>query len=220
MQDLTEKYRPKTFDDIVGQPKVVKYYKALLNSPEKRIKNAIFTGRCGVGKTTTARVIKKQFGVDMMEINGSDERTLSYFRKEVLPKMKLLPLKGNFRLIFIDETESLMKDTWMALKTPSEKYEYNCPIIFACNDASNIPEAIYSRCDDFNFSPLSKSDIKNRCKYIAEQEKVDIPDEVFDSISERARGDLRKAIKLLEGNIKNAMDFGKSEFEDLFVMTG
>jgi len=217
--EWNEKYRPKTFDDIVGQDKVVNYYRKWKEAGDKP-KHAIFRGRCGIGKTSMAKVIENEFGVIMMNINGSADRSLTYFRDTLIPTMKVAPFRGDFRFIYIDETENMLNDAWMVLKTPLEQYSHNTVVVFSCNDDSNIPEAIRSRCEIFDFSPISKSDIKKRLRYISEQEKLEVTDEVLDTISEKARGDLRKAVNLLEDYSKNARQFGKNEFEDMFVLTG
>lgn len=213
-----EKYRPKKLDDIVGQEDIVNYYKTLL--PTGKIGNAIFRGRCGVGKTTMARVIKEEFGVDIVPINGSKDRSLTYFREKVIPTMKVAPMRGKFRLFFIDEIESMLKEAWMVLKQPIEDYQHINPVIFACNDAGGIPEAIYSRCKTFDFAPITKKDMMKRLVYIVEQENVDVTDDVLNTIIDKAKGDMRKAVDMLEDYSKKAVEIGKNEFEDLFVLSG
>jgi len=216
--DWDEKYRPTTFDDIVGQDRIINYYKQC-KATNGRIKHAIFRGRCGVGKTTMARVIEQEFGVFMTPINGSNDRTLTFFRTKIIPTMKVAPFKGKFRLIFVDEVESMLSEAWLVLKTPLEDYKHNCTVIFACND-DKIPEAIRSRCDVFDFAPISKSDTVKRLRQIADKEELEVKDEVLNVIYDKSKGDLRKSITLLENYSKKAMDFGKSEFEDMFVLTG
>jgi replication factor C small subunit len=216
--DWNTKYRPKTFDDIVGQQDIVKYYKTLL--PTGKIGNSIFRGRCGIGKTTMARVIKQEFNVDIIPVNGSQDRSLSFFRQRIIPVMKVAPMCGKFRLIFIDEIESMLKEAWMVLKQPIEDYQYINPVIFACNDSSGIPEAIYSRCKTFDFAPITKEDMSKRLTYIAEQEQIEITDDVLYTIIDKSKGDLRKAVDMFEDYSKQAIQIGKNEFEDLFVLSG
>jgi len=216
--DWDIKHRPKTFDEMVGQERIVNYYKQC-KATNGRIRHAIFRGRCGIGKTTMARVIENEFGVKMMSINGSKDRTLSFFRDRIIPAMRVAPFQGKFRLIFIDETESMLSEAWLVLKTPLEDYKHNCSIIFACNDDKNIPEAIRSRCDVFDFAPISKNDTIKRLMQIAKMEKLEIKDDVLNVIYDKSKGDLRKSITLMENYSKKAMDFGKNEFEDMFILT-
>ena len=219
--DWDEKYRPKTFDDVVGQEKVVNYYQQYKENDSKP-KHAIFKGRCGIGKTSMAHVIENEFGLHMMGVNGSADRSLSYFRDTLIPTMRVKAFIGKFRFFYIDETENMLNEAWMVLKTPLEdkRFRRNFMVIFSCNNDKNIPEAIHSRCDVFDFPPISRGDIIKRLRYIAGEEQVDVTDEVLTTISEKARGDLRKAVTLFEDFSKKALQFGKNEFEDMFVLTG
>jgi len=216
-EDWDEKYRPQTLDEIVGQDRVVNYYRQWKECGGKP-KHAIFKGRCGVGKTTMAYVIENEFGVKMMPINGSADRSLTYFRDTMIPTWKCLPLQGRFRFIYIDETENMLNEAWMVLKSPLEQYKRTVMVVFSCNDDKNIPEAIRSRCEVFDFAPISKNDIVKRLQYIADQEVYEIPTNVLEIIAEKSRGDLRKAVTLLEDSSKQALEFGKDEFRDMFVM--
>ena len=114
----------------------------------------------------------------------------------------------------------MLKEAWMVLKDPLERYKENVVVIFIGNDTRGIPEAIYSRCDIHDFSPISKQDIINRLKFIAEKENVNVADNVLELISEKSKHDLRKAITLFEDYSKEALEFGKDEFSNMFVLTG
>lgn len=212
-----EKYRPKEFDDIVGQEHIVNYYRKWKECGGKP-SHAIFKGRCGIGKTSLAYVIENEFGVKMMPINGSADRSLTYFRDTMIPTWKCLPLQGKFRFVCVDETENMLNDAWMVLKSPLENYAHNVVVVFLANNDSNIPEAIRSRCEVFDFAPISKNDIVKRLRYIADQECYEVEDRVLEIIAEKGRGDLRKAVTLLEDSSRQALEFGKDEFRDMFVM--
>ncbi len=201
--DWDEKYRPKTFDDMVGQSEVVNYYrKQKIN--DGKPKHAIFKGPPGVGKTSMAYVIENEFGVKMTNINGSADRNFTYFRDTLIPTMKVKPFKGNFRFIYIDETENIHNEAWMALKTPLEIYKHNTVVVFSCNDNKNIPDAIRSRCVVFDFTMISKFDSIKRLQYIAQNEHLEITTENLTAIADESNGDLRKAIMSLENNHKPA----------------
>lgn len=217
--DWNEKYRPKTFNDMVGQERAVNYYRRWKEA-DGNPKHAIFRGRCGIGKTSLANVIENEFGVIKMPINASADRSLTYFRDKLIPTMRVAPFLGDFRFIYIDETENMLNEAFMVLKTPLEQYKHNCVVVFSCNDDKNIPEAIKSRCEVFDFTTISKNDIKKRLRYIATEEELEVTDDVLDTISEKVRGDLRKAVSLLEDYSKKAIQFGRNEFEDMFVLTG
>ena len=112
----------------------------------------------------------------------------------------------------------MLNDAWMVLKSPLENYAHNVVVVFLANDDKNIPEAIRSRCEVFDFAPISKADIVKRLRYIANQECYEIEDRVLEIIAEKGRGDLRKAVTLLEDSSKQALEFGTDEFQDMFVM--
>jgi len=219
--DWNEKYRPQTFDDIVGQERVVNYYRAWKKAG-KTPKHTIFKGRCGIGKTSMANVIENEFGVRKMTVNGSADRSLTYFRDTLIPTWTCLPLQGKFRFVYVDETENMLNEAWMVLKTPLENATKKglVHVVFSCNNDKNIDEAIRSRCEVFDFAPISKTDIVKRLRYIANQECYEIEDRVLEIIAEKGRGDLRKAVTLLEDSSIQALEFGKDEFHDMFVLTG
>jgi len=104
----------------------------------------------------------------MTNINGSADRNFTYFRDTLIPTMKVKPFVGKFRFIYIDETENIHNEAWMTLKTPLERYKHNTVVVFSCNNDKNIPEAILSRCEVFDFTLISKSDGVKRLRYIAQ----------------------------------------------------
>jgi len=196
---LVEKYRPQVFDDIIGQDKIVSYYKNMLYNGGE-VGHAIYVGDTGVGKTSMAHVVANEFRLELMEYNASDDRSLNFIREKIIPAMKHHTLNGRYKLIFLDESESMLREALFSLRTPMEKYYQNARIIFSCNNMDNLDSvpAIRSRCLVFNFNRISKDDIIKRLNEIAELEAIDVKREYLEYISNQAGGDMRKAINLLE----------------------
>ena len=212
---LVEKYRPQKLIEFVGQDKVRKYAENVIANGE--INHLIFHGNSGTGKTTMARILARELNVELLNFNASNDRTLNFIRERIIPAMRYKPLFGKYKIIFLDETDSMTKESLFALRSPMEQYEKNAKIIFSCNDDSNIIDAIRSRAITFEFYPLKKVEIMSRLSFIADKEGINVTNEILEEIASKSHGDLRKAINLLEAYQRGALDFGKeSEFERIF----
>ena len=219
--DWTEKYRPKKLDELIGQERIVNFYRQKVNAYREgklfKMRNSIFKGRCGVGKTSLAYVLRNEFDVEMIVINGSDDRSLTKMRERVVNNFRYAPFHGRFKLFYIDETENLMNDAWMLLKSPIEKTKTST-VIFSCNDDKNIPEPIASRCDVWDFAPIEKNDVIKGLQFIAKAENFTLEDKIANVIYEKTRGDMRKAVATLENYHSGAIQLGLNDFDDIFVL--
>ena len=209
-----EKYRPKTLDEIVGQERIVRYLKSVVNNGGD-LNHCIFYGASGTGKTSTAYALANELGVEILEFNASDDRTLNFIREKILPAMKYRSFSKKFKLIFLDEADNLMKDSLQALRRPMEIYWNNARLIFSCNDLSifNQVPAIKSRCVVFQFKPLQPEAIEKRLRQIAMMENVNVDDGVFRYISKKAHGDMRIAINMLESYVNGGLEINEFELE-------
>jgi DNA polymerase III gamma/tau subunit len=224
--EWNEKYRPKSLDEITGQEKIVNFYQQQINAYYEvdtdgkpklfKMRNAIFKGRCGVGKTSLARVLANEFDVKMIEINGSDDRSLNKIRERIVNNFKYAPIQGRFKLFVVEETENVMNEAWMLLKSPIENTKTST-VIFLCNNDANIPEAIVSRCDVHDFAPIGKNDVIKRLKQIVEKEHFILEDKIATIIYEKTMGDMRKAVAILENYHSGSIKLGENEFDDIFV---
>ncbi len=202
MEIWTEKYRPKEFEDVVGQEEIVKRIRAMVES--RNLPHLLFAGPAGVGKTTLSLIIAKKLYGDkwrenFLELNASDERGIDVIRNKVKDFARTKPL-GNvdFKLIFLDEADALTKEAQQALRRTMESFSNICRFILSCNYSSKIISPIQSRCAVFRFKPLSDEDILKLISKIAKEEKVKISKEALKKIAEISDGDARRAINILQ----------------------
>jgi len=198
----TEKYRPKILDDVVGQDEIVERLKAYVKT--KNVPHLLFAGTAGTGKTTCALALAKELFTDtwkqnFIELNASDERGIGIIRGKIKDFARTAPIGGSqFKIIFLDEADSLTSDAQSALRRTIEKYTRICRFILSVNYSSKIIEPIQSRCTVFRFSPIKKENIKDHISMISKSEKLDITEDGLETLIFISRGDLRKAINVLQ----------------------
>ena len=203
MEDIwIEKYRPKILDDVVGQDEIVERLKAYVKT--KNVPHLMFAGPAGTGKTTSALAMSKELFGDTWrqnfnELNASDERGIGVVRGKIKNFARNAPIgKTAFKIIFLDEADSLTTDAQSALRRTIEKYSHICRFILSVNYSSKIIEPIQSRCTIFRFNPIKNDDVKKFIRKIASKEKLEVTSDGLETLIFIARGDLRKAINILQ----------------------
>lgn len=203
MKDLwVEKYRPQQLDEVVGQPGVVESLKAYARS--NNIPHLLFAGPAGTGKTTCALALTKEIFGDFWrenfeELNASDERGIDVVRGRIKNFARTAPLgNASFKIIFLDEADSLTPDAQAALRRTMERYTHTCRFILSCNYSSKIIEPIQSRCAVFRFSAINEKDTRTHIQKIADVEELNVTEDGIDVLLYVAKGDLRKAINALQ----------------------
>jgi len=198
----TEKYRPKKFEDMVGQVEIIKRVKSLTNS--MNIPHLLFAGPAGTGKSTMALIVVKQlFGEswreNYLELNASDERGIDVVRQKVKDFARTKAIGDvPFKIIFLDEADALTREAQQALRRTMENYTSTCRFIMSCNYSSKILDPIQSRAVVFRFQLLEKKDIKKRIDLISETEGLSITPDAFDALYESSEGDCRRVINLIQ----------------------
>lgn len=201
LQIWTEKYRPINLGDVVDQRHVVERLKAWVK--EGSIPNLLFAGSAGVGKTCCAIALARDIFGDnwhenFLELNASDERGIDVVRGRVKDFARIKPLGTNFKIIFLDESDSLTPEAQQALRRTMEKFSEVCRFILSCNYSSKIIEPIQSRCSVFRFKNLTLENVKEYTSRITKGEGLKMSEDAVDALYEISEGDLRKATNLLQ----------------------
>ncbi|MBN2733529.1 MAG: replication factor C small subunit [Methanomicrobiaceae archaeon] len=198
-----EKYRPKTLDDVVGQKGIIERLKNYVRS--ESLPHLLFTGNAGIGKTTSAIALAREFFHDdwqfnFRELNASDERGIDVVRNQIKQFARTAPMGGaTFKILFLDEADALTNDAQSALRRTMENYAQTCRFILSCNYSSKIIDPIQSRCAIYRFRPLDREAITEELNRISVNEGLKISEDAMSAIIYVAQGDMRKAINALQG---------------------
>ena len=196
-----EKYRPQTLDDVYGQEEIVERLRSYIERDD--VPHLLFAGPAGVGKTTSATAIARAiYGDDwrgnFLELNASDERGIDVVRDRIKNFARSSFGGHDYRIIFLDEADSLTNDAQSALRRTMEQFSDNTRFILSCNYSSKIIDPIQSRCAVFRFSPLGDDAIADQTRDIAEAEGIELTDDGLDALVYAAGGDMRRAINSLQ----------------------
>ena len=198
-----EKYRPMTIHDIVYQKQVISTLKNGIEN--QNLSHLLFYGPPGTGKTSAILAAAKDlYGIEnykncVLELNASDERGINVIRTKVkVFSQKSIDKTGLFKLIILDEADSMTVEAQSILRHIIEKYSTTTRFCIICNYIDKIIQPIISRCNKFRFFLLPNESIIKILNYIQKQEKLNYNDEIINCICNKSHGDLRKAITLMQ----------------------
>jgi len=237
---LARKWRPKKFDEVMGQAHVVQ---ALSNALETgRVHHAfLFTGTRGVGKTTLARIFSKSLNceqgmsaspcgqcsickgvdqgsfIDLIEVDAASRTGIDDMR-ELLDNVQYAPTQGRYKVYLIDEIHMLSKSSFNALLKTLEEPPEHVKFLFATTDPQKLPVTVLSRCLQFNLKALQPNQIHEQLQLILTAEDIDFDDLGIQLLSRAADGSLRDALSLLEQAI--AQGGGAVKVDSVRTMLG
>jgi len=222
-QVLARKYRPRSFDTLVGQVHVVQALKNALD--QKRLHHAyLFTGTRGVGKTTLARILAKALNckegisstpcgicsacieidqgryVDLIEVDAASNTQVDNMR-DLLDNAQYAPTQGQFKIYIIDEVHMLSKSAFNAMLKTLEEPPEHVKFILATTDPQKVPVTVLSRCLQFNLKQMPSASISEYMEKILKEEAINYEINAIYLIAKSANGSMRDALSILDQGI-------------------
>lgn len=196
-----EDYRPKTiaeyvFRDSHQQAQVAKWIE------EKSIPHLIFSGSAGIGKTTLAKILINEIGIedyDVLEINASRTNGVEEVRDKITNFVQMIPF-GPFKVVLLDEADYLSPNAQAALRGVMEEYHSTARFILTCNYPNRIIPALHSRCQGFHFERIDQTEFTARIATILVEENIEFDLETLDMYVKLTYPDLRKCINMTQQN--------------------
>jgi len=172
-----EKYRPQTISDCILPDALKKTFQEIINN--KELPNMLFSGTAGLGKTTVAKALCNQLGLDFILINGSEEGNIDTLRGKIKQFASSVSLQGGYKVVILDEADYLNpQSTQPALRGFIEEFSNNCRFILTCNFKNRIIEPLHSRCGVYEFNTTKKDMVAlcesmlSRTSFILKEENV------------------------------------------------
>jgi replication factor C small subunit len=196
-----DKYRPKRLDGYVwrdnAQRRQVESW-----IKEKSIPHLLLSGTPGIGKTTMAKILVNEIGieeVDVLEVNASRETGIDFIRNKIVPFISSIAW-GPFKVVLLDEADRLSPQAQDSLKGIVEEYSAYARFILTCNNPNMVVPALHSRCQQFHFTKLDQTEFTARAATILLEENIDFDVDTLDLYVSTTYPDLRKCINLLQQN--------------------
>ena len=196
-----EKYRPHKIEDCILPDAMKATFQEYVN--RKEVPNLLLSGTAGIGKTTVAKAMCDEIGIDYLVINGSDNRGISTIQVDVKNYATSMSFSGGKKVVIIDEADNLTADAQKALRGIIEEVSINCSFIFTCNFKNRIMDAIHSRCSVIDFKANgSKAKMATqffkRVEHILETEGIEYDKEVVAAVITKHFPDNRRILNELQ----------------------
>ncbi|NRO07492.1 DNA polymerase III subunit gamma/tau [Lactobacillus helveticus] len=239
-QALYRKWRPRTFDSVIGQESITDTLKNAIK--RGKVSHAfLFAGPRGTGKTSCAKIFAKALNCtnlqdgepcnecanciaadkgsmpDIMEIDAASNNGVDEIR-EIRDKVKYAPTEGKYKVYIIDEVHMLSMGAFNALLKTLEEPPEHVVFILATTELQKVPATIISRTQRYNFKRISKDDLEKRMKYILNQENIKYEDKALAVIAQVADGGMRDALSILDQLLSYEKE--RVNYQDALEITG
>ena len=220
---LIEEHRPRTLYEIVGQDDNIEVIKGFLKKGE--LPHILLYGPAGVGKTSTATAIGHEyFGEDyhdyFIELNASDERGIAVVQEKIKKTAQAHIEDYDYKIIFLDEVDSMTKDAQNALRRIMERNSKNTRFILSCNNKEKLIEALVNRCVPFSYARLKPEAVEKYINLVTKKNNIEFEsDEVKKRLIEISNGSVRTVLSTLEKFIATDKDLITHRLLDKYTKT-
>lgn len=192
--NLNEEYRPKTFDEVIGQDSIIDALRHDVKDPKPAY---LFCGSSGISKTTCARIFAKEINALVYEVDTASNNSAEAMRN-LIENVKQRPLSHDRIVVILDEFHCASQQATQALLITLENPPKHLVFILCTTEVDKVPRTIFNRCKVYEFKPIDSGAIQNRLRFICDKGGFKYDEKALGVVSKMARGSMRQAVAYLE----------------------